>query len=225
MAKVQGPLLSMGGTGQIGKSQVYATWKGRPYARRYVVPSNPQSTEQTKTRTAFGFLSDLWRLATSDLQAPWKAFAKGKPLTDRNVWLSKNLLWLRPQGFAAKTTLLGMILSPGANAGLVATPAMTLTGGDAVFTADAPDPLPAGWSIVGYVGVAIPEQDPQTDSDFTVDSALAPTPAPGAPYVATLNNIGAGVYATGGWFIYQRSANPLDLAYGPSVAVLSTVIA
>lgn len=223
MAKVQGPLLSMGAAGQIGQSQVYARWKGRPYARRYVTPANPQSTEQTKTRTVFSWLNDLWRIAPLDFQAPWKEFVRGKVLTDRNAFMQKNIKEMRPKGFPALDTLEGMFLSPGAKAGLIADPTFVNNSGNIEATADAPDPLPNGWTVTGYILVAIPEQDPQTDTNFTVFSASAATPAPGDPWVATIDPIADGEYAVGTWFVYQRSSNPTDVAYGPSEAVLLTV--
>ena len=46
MAKLKAPLLSLGASGQIGKSLVYFPWKGLDLAREYVVPSNPKSTAQ-----------------------------------------------------------------------------------------------------------------------------------------------------------------------------------
>jgi len=223
MAKIQGPLLSMGGLGQIGHSQVYATWKGRPYVRRYVIPANPKSTEQTKTRTAFTWLVETWKTAPLEFQASWTAFAKGKVLTNRNAWLSKGVKKLRPQGGAALTTLLGLPFSPGAAGGIAANVVIVDTAGDLVFTADPPDPLPAGWSVVGFTGAAILEQDPQTDLDTAVLVAAAADPGAGNPWVATITGPTAGTYATAGWFIYQRSAIATDLAYGPANATLTVV--
>jgi len=54
MAKLKAPLLSLGASGAIGKSIVFFNWKGLDVAREYVVPSNPQSTDQTTQR---GYLS------------------------------------------------------------------------------------------------------------------------------------------------------------------------
>jgi hypothetical protein len=223
MAKVQGPLLSMGGGGQIGKSQVYATWKGRPYVRRYVIPANPQSTEQSKTRNVFTLLNDMWRLAPGPLQAPWTGFASGKVLTNRNAFLSKNVHFLRPKGGAALATLVGLTLSPGAKGGLVGATVITAPAADIVFTTPAPDPLPAGWSIVGMVAIAMLDIDPQTDLSPLILMDQPDAPAPGDPWVATIVGPDAGDYVAGAWFVYQRSASATDLAYGPAVATAITV--
>lgn len=223
MAKVQGPLLSMGGSGQVGQSHVYSRWKGRPYVRRYVIPANPQSTEQTKTRGVFTLLNDLWRIAPAAFVAPWTAFAQGKVLTNRNAFLSKNVHFLRPKGDDPADSLEGMFLSPGAKGGLVAAASFLGTGHDLVASIDVPDPMPAGWTCVGIVVAAIPEQDPQTPTDIRVLAFSGDGGAAGATVTAELTLPGDGDYAAGAWLVYQRSANVLDLAYGPAIAELVTV--
>lgn len=50
MAKLKGPLFSLGASGAIGKALVYFGWKGLDVAREYVVPANPRSTDQLKVR-------------------------------------------------------------------------------------------------------------------------------------------------------------------------------
>ena len=61
MAKVTGPLFSMSATGTIGKAVTYGTWKGKPWARVWFKPENPQSTEQTNMRTALSLLVTCWQ--------------------------------------------------------------------------------------------------------------------------------------------------------------------
>lgn len=55
MAKLKGPLFSLGATGQLGKALVFFPWKGLDVVREYVVPSNPKTTGQTTQR---GYLTD-----------------------------------------------------------------------------------------------------------------------------------------------------------------------
>lgn len=50
MAKLKGPLFSLGASQQIGKTLVYFNWKGLDVVREYVVPSNPQTAGQTTQR-------------------------------------------------------------------------------------------------------------------------------------------------------------------------------
>jgi hypothetical protein len=60
MAKVKGPLFSMGASGQLGKSLVFMTWKGIKDVRSHVIPANPQTDPQMTQR---GYMTDavtLW---------------------------------------------------------------------------------------------------------------------------------------------------------------------
>lgn len=50
MAKLKGPLFSLGAAGQIGKALVYFGWKGLDVVREYVIPSNPRTAGQTTQR-------------------------------------------------------------------------------------------------------------------------------------------------------------------------------
>lgn len=55
MAKLKGPLFSLGATQQLGKSLVYFGWKGLDVVREYVVPANPKTAGQTTQR---GYLTN-----------------------------------------------------------------------------------------------------------------------------------------------------------------------
>lgn len=50
MAKVKGPLFSLGATQQLGKTLVYFPWKGLNVVRSYVIPTNPQTDLQIAQR-------------------------------------------------------------------------------------------------------------------------------------------------------------------------------
>jgi len=65
MAKLKGPLFSLGASQQIGKALVYFPWKGLNVVREYVVPSNPRTTGQNTQR---GYLTELVGLI-HDMQA------------------------------------------------------------------------------------------------------------------------------------------------------------
>lgn len=60
MAKLKGPLFSLGASQQLGKALVYFNWKGLDCVREYVIPSNPktdaQNTQRGYLRTAVGFI-------------------------------------------------------------------------------------------------------------------------------------------------------------------------
>ena len=55
MAKLKAPLLSMGASGQLGKTLVFFPWKGLNVAREYVTPANPQTALQVTQR---GYVTD-----------------------------------------------------------------------------------------------------------------------------------------------------------------------
>lgn len=214
MSKVTAPLLSFGASGQVAKTQVYSAWKGRPYVRRYVVPANPQSSEQTLTRNAFTFLQQVWKLSGADFQAPWDAYAAGQVLTGRNALTQKNIPILRPAA-----SLDGMIMSPGAKGGLLATLGLVAIADGFTYTVTPPSPLPTGWTITKAVIAAILDQDPQAATDYEVHVATDAT----SPYTGNITGLGNTTdYAVAAWLIYQKSALATDLAYGPATAVIDT---
>jgi len=57
MAKLTAPLFSIEASGTIGKTITYSRWHGRSYARRRVVPLNPQSADQVAIRNAMRCLA------------------------------------------------------------------------------------------------------------------------------------------------------------------------
>jgi len=210
MPTTTAPLLSFDARGQIAKTQVYSSWKGQSYVRRYVIPANPRSADQTMTRSVFTWLNNVWRIAPADFIAPWQEAVKSRRMIDRNLWIQQNLTVLRPG-----TDLTGMIFSPGAKGGPAS--AITVTPGDdqLTFAGTAPSPLPAGWSIVKLVGAAILDQDPHIDADYEIHVVTDETSA----YSVVMTGLAtASIYQAAGWWVYQRSTNPLDLAYSAAIA-------
>jgi hypothetical protein len=112
-----------------------------------------------------------------------------------------------------------MIMSPGAKGGIAITP--TITPGDDQLTvaATAPDPLPAGWSVVKLVAAAILQQDAQEDESYEITVGSDATSA----YSIVLSGLdSAAAYVVGAWFVYQRSSLVTNLAYGPATGVEAT---
>lgn len=73
MAKLTGPLMSLGASGQLGKTLVYADWKGIKYARQHVVPANPNSAAQQTQRGYMQEAVALWHHIVYALNAVDKA--------------------------------------------------------------------------------------------------------------------------------------------------------
>ncbi len=213
MAKTTAPLLSFSASGQIAKTQVYASWKGRQYVRRHVVPSNPQSLEQDKTRQPFSWLQSVYKLAPSLLTEPWEAYAKGKVLTARNAFTKFNLPTLRPVAVVTNATF-----SPGALGGLPPTASVATGGsGTASMAVAVPAVLPTGWSIVSAVCALVRQQDSHGGALFTTYAVEDTT----SPYVCAFSGLGAGVYVVGTWLKWLRPDG--QTAYSPSIQGTVTV--
>jgi hypothetical protein len=212
MAKVTAPLLSMEASGQIGKTQVYAKWKGVQYGRRYVVPANPKSSAQSATRTVFYWLTQVWKLLDANVQVAWTAYASGKPLTNRNAFIGQNVKALRTM-----TDLADMIGSPGAGGGLaptsisvaVATLALTVTLGE--------PSLPTGWTIASSECFAILDENPSSSvvfDSYAVQNAVS-------PYHGVIDVPAAGTYRVFGFYVFNKPNGAK--AYG--VALNTTAVA
>lgn len=155
MAKVNAPLLSFGARGQIGKSVVFAKWRGVDYARQRVIPANPQTESQQEVRGVFRVQSQLWTLAPMGWKNVWNLFAAGRPFTGRNAFIGQNVE--RMSGQADRDLF---AFSPGARGGLPPDSA-SITGGEEQVTAALVNPdAPPGWSLVAAIGVAVKDGDP-----------------------------------------------------------------
>lgn len=212
MAKTTAPLLSFGATGAIAKTVVFGTWRGRPYARRYTVPANPQSAEQTKTRSLFAFMNGVWKAMGSIGIAPWDRFATGQSFLGRNAFIGQNVQLMR-----GEVDLLLMRFSPGAKGGLAPLSVSAANGaGSSVVTFTTPTP-PTGWTLTAVQALAIEQQDPQTAFLFNT-VAGEDTADPKDTVSLTL---AAGTYVIGGWTKWSKPDG--SVAYGPSLSDTAVV--
>lgn len=207
MARTVAPLLSFSAAGQIAKTQVYSRWKGRPYVRRYAIPSNPQTAEQTSTRSVFSWLNGVWRYYPEAARAAWALYAISRQITDRNAFIKQNLSTLRPA-----TDIQDIIISPSALSGLAAAGMVLTPGTDKITVALTAPSLPSGWSIVSAHAAAIADQDPHSGTDFLVGYAFDTS----APYSFDITGLVTGTdYVVGGWFEFLRDDG--KTAYGTSL--------
>jgi len=208
VAKVTAPLLSFGASGQIAQTQVYSKWKGRPYVRRQVIPSNPQTAEQSLTRNTFSWLQNVFKLAPSLFTDPWNAYAQGKVMTGRNAFTKQNLPVLRTE-----TDLTNFIGSPGALGGLPPTAVVVTPGNDQLQVAvTAPSVVPSGWSVYSAIVAVIPDQDPQTEILYNISADEDLTSA----YSITLTGLlSAQLYQVRAWLKWTRPDGLF--AYSPSI--------
>jgi hypothetical protein len=211
MSRITAPLLSFGASGAIAKTQVYATWKGRPYVRRYAIPSNPNTTDQQETRNTFAWLNNVWKYMPSGAIGAWQAYGQNNRFTDRNGFIKRNLSDLRTQA-----DLANFLFSPSANGGIAAAGiAATPGAGSLTLTLTAPT-LPSGWTIVKAIAACIRQQDPQSGALYVVTSAEDAT----SPYtgLALTGLTSAQVYVYGGWFQFQKP----DTSYAYGEALMGT---
>lgn len=214
MAKLTGPLLSMGARGQIGKTLVTATWRGVAYARQHVVPANPRTTAQQTTRTTFAALRELWKLLPALARAPWEAYATGRKFTGMNAFVGENMRVVRGQ-----PDMSAFIGSPGSGGGLGAEDVTSATGagtGEIDLTITAPD-APDGWLLKSEVAVAFPDFDPSDRAQQPVVVAENDPPTG----TITLSGFESGqsvVWAS--WLVWEKPDG--KLAYGVGVTGTET---
>lgn len=214
MAKVTGPLLSIGARGSIAATQVYSSWKGIDYVRQYVIPANPNTAAQQTTRGVFKEASDLWLRAPTLIRAPWDRNAVGRPYTGRNKFIGSYIGALRGDADMAD-----LIMSPGAKGGPAAL-AVVATGGTLEITVDITEPaLPTGWTITQAVAAVIEDGAPGslTDLNFTVAVDVA------TPFSISLTGLTAATtYAAGGWIEWLKPDG--STAYSVSVVALEATL-
>lgn len=90
MAKVTGPLMSLEASGSIASTIVFSRWKGRPYVRQLVKPSNPKTPAQTAFRAMFGFLSSQWKMIDPASYGNWSALAAQGNYSQFNAYTKYN---------------------------------------------------------------------------------------------------------------------------------------
>jgi len=91
MVKLTGPIMSLAAGGSVGKVLTVANWKGRPYAKKFSIPTNNQQAAQLGIRAVMGFLSNQWASLSAAEQATWENLAASKDLSPFNAYLGYNL--------------------------------------------------------------------------------------------------------------------------------------
>lgn len=91
MARVTGPLHSDQASGQINGNMVFAKWKGRPYVRALVIPSNPKTAKQTGIRAMMKYLAQIWALGGPFTGGTWTAPALTDSVSAFNKFVGYNM--------------------------------------------------------------------------------------------------------------------------------------
>lgn len=222
MAKVKGPLLSLGASGQIAKSVVFGDWRGVKYARQHVVPANPRTTAQTLTRNVFQYADDQFKRMLTLAQSVWSAGSQGKPFTARNLFIKNYVRTLR-----SEADMTDYIASPGVNGGLPLLDFAAVTGSVAgTIDVDATiPPVPVDWvhDAVIYTAFLNRAPDAQMTDFMEEEESLAAAWAPGPPKVSSLTLTGlvpGEEYAVSAFLRSTRADGVI--AYGLSSTLLAT---
>lgn len=214
MGKITGPLLSLGASGQIGKTLVFGKWRGVGYVRQYVIPANPQTAAQTAVRDKFATLRSMFKIAGTIARAPYDAFATGRPLLGVNQYLKSNIL-----AIGADTDMNNFVGSPGARGGLPPTSVTASTGAGSgeVDVAVVEPAIPTGWTLTGAQAIAFPDQDPQVAfvGPMVEGEDLV------SPFSITLGGLGSAVACQASAFLKWLKPNG-DIAYSVSITDQAT---
>ncbi len=215
MSKTTAPLLSFGANGQLAKTSVYASWKGIPYVRRYVVPANPRTNKQMVTRLLFSKLQSMWLLMPSDGKDPFTANASGRPYTAANKFTSINVKGIDTS--APPTDMDFFKGSPGAKGGLPPASAVVTPGSGQLSVAVGAPQIPDGWSIQGAYGIAFIDQDPADPFEGTIQAQSDLT----STYTLVFTGLTAAmVYQVSVWIKWVRPDG--SFAYSTSLTVQGT---
>jgi len=91
MVKLQGPMFSLAASGTLAKTLTYSHWKGRAFARRRIIPGNPQSGGQVSLRSMFAFLGAEWGGLATAAQDTWIAPAAATIISPFNAFCASGL--------------------------------------------------------------------------------------------------------------------------------------
>ena len=80
-------------SGAAGQAGVFATWKGKQYRRRYVIPANPKTTKQISVRNNFKNAVSLWHAWSSLMHRAYDYLASGKALSGFNLLTRRYQSW------------------------------------------------------------------------------------------------------------------------------------
>lgn len=156
MGVVNGPLFSLGASGTIANTLTYSRWRGVPYVRQRVIPSNPRSTDQTEVRGIFTNLNQIFVNLPTNSMATWEEDSRGRPYTARNAIVSRNLAAL--QGQADLTAL--KIIEPRGLAPAPTGVVVTDGGGQLVHVVSDTPPNLDGVAFTQVLGAAIKTFNP-----------------------------------------------------------------
>jgi len=91
MARVTGPLMSMGASGTVGKALTFGKWKGRAWVREWFSPENPKTAKQVNVRLAMALLIAAWQGEIQAYWDSWDVYAEPFNMAGVNKYVSKGM--------------------------------------------------------------------------------------------------------------------------------------
>jgi len=76
-------------SGKVGKSGVFAHWKGRQYRRSYVIPANPRTPMQQAVRNSFKNAVAAWHDFSALQKEAYNYLATPQQISGFNLWVSR----------------------------------------------------------------------------------------------------------------------------------------
>lgn len=214
MAGITGPLLSLGASGQIGKTLVFGKWRGVGYVRQYVIPANPRTAAQTLNRDLFATIRSMFKISGPIARAPFDAFATGRPLLGVNQYMKSNIL-----AIGLDVDFNNFVASPGARGGLPPDSVVASTGAGSgeVDVAVVEPSIPTGWTLTAAQAIGFPDQDPHNVfvGPMVEGEDLA------TPFAITLTGLGSAVACQASAFLKWLKPNG-DIAFSVSITDQAT---
>jgi hypothetical protein len=90
MVKLDGPCMSMGARGTLGKTLTFAKTGKTAYAKKHFIPANPKTPGQTGVRMMVTFLTQIWSTLTDADKSSWTPFAEMFGLSLYHAFLKEN---------------------------------------------------------------------------------------------------------------------------------------
>ncbi len=207
MAKVIGPLMSLGARGRIAKVVNYQTWKGRQYVKQHVDGLDPRTQAQILSRDTFAVGDAIWVSALDLFKRPWDLLASGQVKSGYNSWQGQYIL--RNRG---RSDLLNLNFSPGAKGGLRPDSVSIFSGSQDINVFLVSPTTPQGWVLDSAIAGTVRDGDPAStlfpqmtvaEDDITQEFVHLPGLTPGANYVVS------------GWLRWTKPDG--STAYGPAL--------
>jgi len=122
MAKLDGPLMSMGASGSIGGILTFGSNKGRNFVRQLVIPANPKTAAQQGVRSMMNWAGKEWAQLTAPEQATWEPAATQRNISPFNAFISKAMdNWSNGKAAQAEDPAVTPLTPSGAPTGISST--------------------------------------------------------------------------------------------------------